>query len=193
MPLRGLQADGGGLRAGERVLVHGAAGGVGTATVQLAKALGATVVAAVSSDEKGEMARRAGADEVVTGDAFREQLEAPVDIVIDPVGGDERFKDSLRALAPEGRLVVVGFTSGQIPEIKVNRLLLRNVDVRGCTFGVFAADPAGLLAPMSRLAGLVASGAIRPLVSRVVPLEEGPAALRELDRRRARGKIILAV
>ena len=104
------------LRPGETVLVHGAAGGVGTATVQLAKALEASVVAAVSSDEKAEIARRAGADAVVIGEDFRAQLTAPVDLIVDPVGGQERFTESLRALAPEGRIVVVGFTAGEIPQ-----------------------------------------------------------------------------
>jgi NADPH2:quinone reductase len=183
----------GGLRPGETVLVHGAAGGVGTATVQLAKALGAEVVAVVSSDEKAEVARKAGADSVVTGDGFREQLSGPVNLIVDPVGGTERFKDSLRALAPEGRLVVVGFTAGEIPEIKVNRLLLRNVDVRGCSFGVLAADPAGVADATARLGQLISAGAVRPLVGSVYPLEEGPAALRELDERRAKGKVVLRV
>jgi NADPH2:quinone reductase len=117
---------------GERVLIHGAAGGVGTATIQVAKALGANVIAVVSSDAKAEVARTAGADEVLIGEDFRSTLSEPVNLIIDPVGGTERFKESLRALVPEGRLVVVGFTSGEIPEIKVNRLLLRNVDVCGC-------------------------------------------------------------
>ena len=109
----------GGLRAGERVLVHGAAGGVGTATVQIGKALGAEVIAVVSTEEKAEVARKAGADSTIVGEAFRESLSAPVNLIVDPVGGEERFKESLRSLAPEGRIVVVGFTSGEIPEVKV--------------------------------------------------------------------------
>jgi len=131
----------GGLRPGEQVLVHGAAGGVGTATIQVAKGLGAEVIAAVSTDEKAEVARRAGADSVVVGEDFRGQLPGPVDLIVDLVGGTERLKESLRALAPEGRVVIVGFTSGEIPEIRVNRLLLRNVDVRGCSFNVLLTDP----------------------------------------------------
>ena len=78
------------------------------------------------------------------GEDFRAQLPGPVNLIVDPVGGNERFKESLRSLAPEGRIVVVGFTSGEIPEVKVNRLLLRNVDVRGCSFGVLAWDPTGV-------------------------------------------------
>jgi NADPH:quinone reductase len=181
----------GGLRAGETVLVHGAAGGVGTAAVQVAKALGARVVAAVSSEEKGELARQAGADSVVIGEEFRGQLAGAVDLIVDPVGGTERFKESLRALAPEGRIVVVGFAAGEIPEIRVNRLLLRNVDVRGCSFGILAADSVGLAGAIARLSELIAGGVVRPLVGSVYSLEEGRAALRELDERRAKGKVVV--
>jgi NADPH2:quinone reductase len=183
----------GGLRSGETVLVHGAAGGVGTATVQVAKALGAEVVAVVSTEEKAEVARRAGADSVVVGESFREHLSGPVNLIIDPVGGNERFKESLRALVPEGRIVVVGFTSGEIPEVKVNRLLLRNVDVRGCSFGVLAADPNGVTDAASRLGELIGAGGIRPIVGSVHPLEECTTALRELDERRAMGKVVLRI
>jgi NADPH2:quinone reductase len=181
------------LRAGETVLIHGAAGGVGTATIQVAKALGAAVIAAVSTDAKAEIARAAGADRVAVGEDFRSQLADPVDLIIDPVGGTERFKESLRALKPEGRLVVVGFTSGEIPEIRVNRLLLRNVDVCGCSFDVLAADGAGFADPMARLSELVETGALRPIVGSVHPLSEGPAALRELDQRSATGKVVLTI
>jgi NADPH:quinone reductase len=183
----------GDLQAGEKVLVHGAAGGVGTASIQVAKALGAEVVAAVSTEAKAEIARRAGADQVVIGEDFRSQLADPVDLIIDPVGGTERFKESLRSLASEGRVIVVGFTSGEIPEIKVNRLLLRNVDVRGCSFGVLATDPAGIADTVARLTELAGTGAIRPLIGSSYPLEQGQEALRELDERRATGKVVLTV
>ncbi len=183
----------GGLKSGERVLVHGAAGGVGTASVQVAKALGAEVVAAVSTEAKAEIARRAGAQQVVIGEDFRSQLADPVNLIIDPVGGNERFKESLRSLASEGRVVVVGFTAGEIPEVKVNRLLLRNVDVRGCSFGVLATDPTGVADAVARLNGLVDAGSIRPLVGSAYPLEQGPAALRELEERRATGKVVLTL
>lgn len=181
----------GNLQAGERVLVHGAAGGVGTATVQVAKALGAEVVAVVSSEAKADVAREAGADSVAVGDDFRAQLEAPVDLIVDPVGGNERFRESLRALAPEGRVIVVGFTSGEIPEVKVNRLLLRNVDVRGCSFGVLATDPERVAAATAKLGEMVGDGLVRPLVGSVHSLEAAPEALRELDQRRAWGKVVL--
>jgi NADPH2:quinone reductase len=181
----------GGLQAGETVLVHGAAGGLGTALVQVAAALGANVIGAVSTAEKGEVALRAGAGSVVVGEDFREQLDAPVNMIVDPVGGTERFKESLRALAPEGRVIVVGFTSGEIPEIKVNRLLLRNVDVRGCSFGVMAAEPAGLAGSVEKLAELVRDGAVRPVVGSVYPLDRAREALLELDERRAKGKVLI--
>jgi len=179
------------LQAGESVLVHGAAGGVGTATIQVAKAMGARVIASVSTDAKAETARAAGADEAVVGEDFRSQLDGPVDMVVDPVGGTERFKESLRSLATEGRVVVVGFTAGEIPELRVNRLLLRNVDVIGCSFNVLATTPNGLSDAMARLSELVETGAVRPLIGSTYPLEQGSAALLEIAERRATGKVIL--
>src|SRR6476659_1662211 len=129
------------LREGETVLVHGAAGGVGTAALQVARGLGARTIALVSSEEKGEVARRAGAEHVIQlgegwKDAVREASGGGVDVVLDPVGGD-RFTDSLRSLREGGRLVVVGFTGGAIPEVKVNRLLLNNLEVVGAGWGAF--------------------------------------------------------
>src|SRR5439155_8836656 len=113
------------LEEGETVLVQGGAGGVGTASIQVAKGLGARTIAVVSSDDKERVAREAGADEVVRSDgAWKDEVKelGGADVVIDPVGGD-RFLDSIRSLREEGRLVVVGFTGGSIPEVKVNRLL----------------------------------------------------------------------
>lgn len=181
------------LVAGETVLVHGAAGGVGTAAIQVGKALGATVIASVSTEAKAAVARDAGAHQVIVGEDFRAGLAGPVDLIIDPVGGTERFKESLRSLVPEGRLVVVGFASGEIPEIRVNRLLLRNVDVCGCTFVTLADVKGGFAGIMARLTELVATGAIRPLIGATYPLEEGVRALRDLDERLATGKIVLTL
>jgi NADPH2:quinone reductase len=183
----------GALEAGERVLVHGAAGGVGTASIQVAKALGAHVIAVVSTEKKEKIARDAGADEVLVGEDFRSQLSERVNLIVDPVGGNERFKESLRSLASEGRVIVVGFTSGEIPEVKVNRLLLRNVDVRGCSFAVMSTDPNGGAEAIARLSDLVATGAIKPLIGSSYPLEQGREALRELDERRATGKVVLTL
>src|SRR4051794_20999189 len=129
------------LAEGETVLVHGAAGGVGTATIQVAKGLGARVIGVVSSDEKEKVARDAGADEVVRSDgdwkdAVKELSGGGVDVVLDPVGGD-RFTDGLRSLGEGGRVVVVGFTGGSIPEAKVNPLLLNNTEVIGAGWGAY--------------------------------------------------------
>src|SRR4029079_12960273 len=129
------------LAAGETVLVHGAAGGVGTATLQVAKGLGARTIAVVSSDEKEKVSRDAVAYEVVRSegawkDEAKELSGGGVDMVIDPVGGD-RFTDSLRSLGEGGRVVVVGFTGGSIPEVRLNRLLLNNTEVIGAGWGAF--------------------------------------------------------
>jgi NADPH2:quinone reductase len=183
------------LAPGETVLVHGAAGGIGVATIQVAKVLGARVIAVVSSDAKGEVARRAGADEVVGLDFLGAVKELTggrgVDVVMDPVGGD-RFTDSLRALAPEGRLLVVGFTAGGIPEVKVNRLLLNNISVVGVGWGAFwLADPSYLQEQWHRLLPHLESGALVPLVGNSYPLEAAAEALLELDERRALAKVVV--
>jgi NADPH2:quinone reductase len=188
------------LAEGETVLVHGAAGGVGTAAVQLAAAWGARVLAVVSSDAKAEVARAAGADEVLPAEGFREtvaELTAGrgVDVVVDPVGGD-RFTDSLRSLAPGGRLLVIGFTAGSIPEVRVNRLLLNNLSVVGVGWGAWWTHPHGPGAGYLReqwdgLLPLLASGAVDPVVGEVRALDEVVEALLAVDQRRATGKILL--
>ena len=134
------------------MLVHGAAGGVGTASLQVAKGLGARTIAVVSSDDKEAVAREAGADEVVRSDGpWKDQAKelsgGGVDVVLDPVGGD-RFTDSLRSLRENGRLVVVGFTGGSIPEVRVNRLLLNNIEVVGAGWGAYGwASPSSTSRP----------------------------------------------
>lgn len=186
------------LQAGETVLVQGAAGGIGTAAVQLAKAMGARVVAVTSTKEKGEVARRAGADDVVPADGFRDRVKEltggrGVDVVVDPVGGD-RFTDSLRCLAREGRLLVIGFTEGSIPTVKVNRLLLNNISVVGVGWGAFLLQDLGYLQEQWREVGpLLEAGKLDPVISGVHPLEDAAAALLELDERRALGKVLLRV
>ena len=187
------------LKAGETVVVHGAAGGVGTATIQVARGAGARVLAVVSDERKAEVARKAGAHEVLlsTGDwvqGVREKTDGRgADLVMDPVGGDI-FDRSLKCLAPEGRLLVVGFTSGRIPEVAVNRLLLRNIDVVGVAWGAFLMhDPALTPAIAKELAALADQGVVHPLVGPVYPLEQGAQALRDLEQRRATGKVVLRV
>lgn len=184
------------LAAGEHVLIHGAAGGIGTATIQVAKGLGATTIAVVSTDEKVQVAKDAGADHVVRSDGpwKDEAVELSgggVDLVIDPVGGD-RFTDSLRSLRRTGRVVVVGFTGGSIPEVKVNRLLLKNTEVIGAGWGEYLfANPGYAAEPAAALDGLIASGAVRPIVGARFPLEQAADALKLLDERRAVGKVVL--
>ncbi|EIE99532.1 NADPH:quinone oxidoreductase family protein [Saccharomonospora glauca] len=188
----------GGLREGETVLVHGAGGGVGTAAVQLASALGARVIAVTSSPEKSDMARRAGAHEVVSPDDFRAAVKdltggAGVDLVVDPVGGD-RFTDSLRSLAPEGRLLVIGFTAGEIPVVKVNRLLLNNISVVGVGWGAFwTKRPDYLHRQWAELYPLVERGVLDPPIGATYPLDDVVTALSELDARSAKGKIVLTI
>jgi NADPH2:quinone reductase len=182
------------LTEGERVLVHGAAGGIGTAALQVAKGLGAHTVAVVSNDHKETVARNAGADEVVRSDGpWREQIvdSGSVDIVLDPVGGD-RFVDSLRCLREGGRLVVVGFAGGSIPEVKVNRLLLRNIDVVGAGWPEYALSKPTVNRQIGEaINDLIGSGAIRPVVGATFPLERGADAMRLIEKRGANGKVVL--
>jgi NADPH2:quinone reductase len=182
------------LRAGESVLVHGAAGGVGSAAVQVAKALGAgRVVAVVSSDAKAAAAKLAGADECVPVNGFREAVLATgkVDIVIDPVGGD-RFTDSLRCLDAAGRLVVVGFTSGTIPEVKVNRLLLNNLEVVGVAWGGYARSRPGFVnSQWDELMGYYRNGSVRPLIAAALPLDRVVEGLGLIDQRAAIGTVVI--
>ncbi|GAB3108392.1 NADPH:quinone oxidoreductase family protein [Janibacter alkaliphilus] len=182
----------GGLAQGETVLVHGAAGGIGTASIQVAKAFGAgRVIAVVSTEEKGEVARAAGADEVVLADGFKDTVGKSVDIVVDPVGGD-RFTDSLRTLREHGRLLVIGFTAGSIPEVKVNRLLLNNVAVLGVGWGAYAMSrPGHVGTEWEAMLPHLRSGALRPIVGAVHPLAEASAALQSLEGRTVTGKVVL--
>ncbi|MSX02056.1 MAG: zinc-binding dehydrogenase [Actinobacteria bacterium] len=182
------------LREGETVLVHGAAGGVGTASIQVAKGLGARTIAVVSSDEKEAVAREAGADEVVRSDgAWKDEVLAlgGADMVLDPVGGD-RFTDSLRSLNENGRVVVVGFTGGSIPEVKVNRLLLNNTSVVGAGWGASVlGNPALVAATGAAIDELIKAGFVRPPVGATFPLEEASKALELIDSRAATGKVVL--
>lgn len=189
----------GGLREGETVLVHGAAGGIGTAAIQLAGALGAKVIGVVSTQEKAELARKAGADEVVLADGFKDAVKdltggRGADIVVDPVGGD-RFTDSLRSLATEGRLLVIGFTGGEIPTVKVNRLLLNNISVVGVGWGAFWMGPRMdyLQEQWSDLLPLLEVGKLDPIIGATYPLDRAADALISMDERTAAGKIVLEV
>jgi NADPH:quinone reductase len=184
------------LNEGETVLVHGAAGGVGTAALQVAKGLGTRTIAVVSSDEKEEVARAAGADDVVRSDGdwkdeAKELSGGGVDVVLDPVGGD-RFMDSLRALREGGRVVVVGFTGGSIPEVKVNRLLLNNTEIVGAGWGAYVMPRPDVNREIgSGVNRLVEDGFVRPIVGARFPPERAADALRLIDERRATGKVVL--
>jgi NADPH2:quinone reductase len=187
------------LQPGETVLVHGAAGGIGTSALRLAPVLGASrVIAVVSSEDKILVAEAAGATDVVLAADFRESVKRltdgrGVDVVVDPVGGD-RFTDSLRSLAPGGRLLVIGFTGGEIPTVKVNRLLLNNVDVVGVGWGAWSLTHPGLLAEQwAVLEPLLASGRLSAPQPEVYPFEEAGAAIASLENRTAKGKVVLQV
>ena len=180
------------LVSGETVLVHGAAGGIGTAAIQVAKAFGAgRVIGVVSTEEKAEIALAAGADETVLAAGFREGVGRTVDIVVDPVGGD-RFTDSLRTLREHGRLLVIGFTAGEIPTVKVNRLLLTNASVIGVGWGAYSIGrPGHVASQVQALLPHLASGALDPVVGPAFPLEKASEALLCLDERAATGKVVL--
>jgi NADPH2:quinone reductase len=189
----------GAARAGETVLVHGAAGGVGSAAVDVAHALGLTTIAVAKGKDKLDVAKRLGADHGIDADSDwlpevkRLTQDRGVDLVFDPVGGD-RFLDSVRALSVGGRLLVVGFAGGSIPEVKVNRLLLRNSSVVGVAWGEYVrTDPEMPRRVGWRLAELWQERKIHPLVGQTYPLERAADALREVEDRRAVGKVVLII
>ncbi|HWJ68365.1 MAG TPA: NADPH:quinone oxidoreductase family protein [Nocardioides sp.] len=186
-----------GLREGETLLVHGAAGGVGTAAIQVGKGLGARVIAVASTEEKRALALEAGADEAIAVEGFKDAAREltggrGVDAVLDVVGGS-LFTDSLRALAPQGRVLVVGFAAGEgIPEVKVNRLLLNNIDVRGVGWGAYAfTTPGYLQRQWAQLVPMIEAGVVRPPVGKVYPIDEFGQALVDLDSRAALGKLVV--
>ena len=199
--------DRGRLRSGETLLVLGAAGGVGLAAVELGKAYGARVIAAVSSDEKAEVARQAGADSAIVyppgpfdrdgskalAQAFKEAVGGNgADVVYDPVGGDYA-EPALRSIAWKGRYLVVGFPAG-IPKLPLNLILLKSCDVRGVFWGAFAArDPKANAAHIETLFRLWGEGRIAPRVSRTWPLEQGGEAIAHMAARKAVGKLVVTM
>lgn len=189
-------AERGRLRPGETVLVHGAAGGIGTAAIQVAAARGARVIAVASTSEKLDVARAVGAHAAVPVEGFRDSVDsltggAGVDVVVDPVGGN-RFTDSLRCLTPLGRLLVIGFTAGDIPSVRVNRLLLNNIDVRGVGWGAFVQGHRDFVrSQWNDLLPYVRSGAVAPVISATMSLDESVEALKRVEERAVTGKIVL--
>ena len=193
--LYGLQR--GRLQAGETLLVHGAAGGVGLAAVDVGKLMGATVIATASSDDKRAVAREMGADHVVDyTEGFREQVKditggRGADVIYDPVGGDV-FDESLRSIAPFGRILVVGFTSGRAALAKTNHLLVKDAEVIGFTIGALNRHDPDWAARNSRvLLGWLASGRIKPYISHRLPLERTAEALKLIRDRKVIGKAIV--
>lgn len=188
----------GGLHSGDTVLVQGASGGVGTAAVQVATGLGARVIGVVSSKERAGAVTASGASEVVLADDFLAQVKKltdgeGVDLVFDPVGGD-RFTDSLRCLATDGRLLVVGFTGGDIPTVKVNRLLLANTGVLGVNISsTLRSRPEVARQLWDQLLPLIDAGWVGPIRDQVWPLAEAAQALVALEQRRVVGKQLLQV
>ena len=184
-------------QAGETILVHGAAGGVGTAALQLGRALGLRTVAVVGDEAKREFALRCGAHHAVLSHGWlatvRDLLgDRAVDIVVDPVGGD-RMTDSLRVLAPEGRLLVLGFTAGEIPVVKVNRLLLGNTGVLGvASREFFEQQPATVAELWAQLMELRRTAALPDPPVQPYPFADARGALRAISQRQATGKIVLS-
>jgi NADPH2:quinone reductase len=194
--LHGLQ-ECGRLRAGETLLVLGAAGGVGLAAVEIGRAMGARVIAAASTDEKLALAREHGAELTInytTADLKTELKRlAPsgVDVVYDPVGGT-LTQAAVRGLAWGGRLLVIGFAAGEIPKLPLNLLLLREGEAKGVFWGTWTArDPAGHARNVAQLFAWFAEGKLRPHISGAFPLEDTQKALKEVMERRAQGKVVV--
>jgi NADPH2:quinone reductase len=186
------------LQPGEWLLVHGAAGGVGLAAVQLGKALGARVIATAGTSEKLEVAREAGADVLVNyqSEDWVERVKAVTggegaDVIYDPVGGDV-FDGSTKCIAFEGRLLTIGFAGGRIPTLAINRVLLKNFSVVGVHWGYYQRRGSPLVQEwMDALMKLYGEGRIRPVIYRAYPLREAAAALRALASRESYGKVVL--
>jgi len=190
------------LKAGETVLVLGAAGGVGTAAIQLAKAAGARVIAAASSDDKCALCRELGADETINysvhapDGSLREEIKRLTggkgpDVVYDPVGG--AFAEPVfRSIAWRGRYLVVGFASGPIPSLPLNLALLKGASIVGVFWGDFAKrEPQANAAMMQTLAGLYGAGRIKPMIDRTLPMRELPQAYAVMGSRSVKGKLVL--
>lgn len=186
------------LQPGETLLVLGASGGVGLAAVEIGKAMGARVIAAASSAEKLAVAKAAGADELIdySQASLKDEIKRltggqGVDVIYDPVGG-ELFDQAVRGLAWNGRLLVVGFASGAIPQMAANLVLLKGAAVVGVFWGAFAQrQPQDNAANFQQLFAWHAEGKLKPLVSKTYPLGEAGAAIEKLGQRQAVGKLVV--
>jgi len=187
-----------GLKNAEYLLVHGGAGGVGTAAIQIGKALGAKVIATAGSSEKLQICRQCGAEFLInyrTEDFVAKVTEFTegkgADVIYDPVGGDV-FDQSTKCIAWEGRILVIGFTSGRIPEIRTNKVLLKNMSVIGLWWGNYRRhNPRLIEETQGRLYQMYADGAIKPVIHSVYDLKDLPAALKIIENRKSYGKVIL--
>lgn len=186
------------LKAGESLLVLGAAGGVGLTAVEIGKRLGARIIAAASTSEKLDLARAYGADELInyTSEDLRDRLNAitkgkGVDVIFDPVGGDI-FDQAVRRIAWEGRYLVIGFASGRIPSLPANIALLKNASIVGVFWGAYLQkDPELIRSSFAQLIEWHTAGILKPRIHKVFPLDEAAPALRQLMERRAMGKVLL--
>ena len=195
--------DRGRIAPGETVLILGATGGVGLAAIQLAKAFGGKVLAAVASKDKTDIVREAGADAIIDlsvpdlHESLRAQVFAKtghkgVDIVIDMLGGDY-FDAAIRALAWSGRLVVIGFASGRIPALKANYLLVKNIEVSGMQISDYRKRrPADMQACFKEIFELHAAGKLKTLETKVYPIEQFAEAMKDIRDRRQRGRVVLS-
>ena len=187
-----------GLRRGETLLVHGAGGGVGLAAVEVGKAMGATVIATAGSEDKRALARSHGADHVIDSGAggFKDVVKTltdghGADVVFDPVGGSV-FAQSMRCIAWEGRLLVIGFAAGDIPQVPAGLVLVKNISLIGVYWGAYRVhEPEIITESLHRLFAWFEDGTLRPVISEMLPLERAAEAMQRLLRREARGKIVL--
>lgn len=186
-----------GLKRGETLLVLGAAGGVGLTAVEIGKLMGAKVIAAARGPEKLAVAQQAGADVLV--DTEKDDLRASVkaaggaDVVYDPVGG-ELFKSAMRACNPEARLLVIGFASGDIPQVPANHLLVKNLSLIGLYWGGYLAfKPSVVTDSLAQLVAWHGEGKIKPHVSHALPLEEATRGMELLKNRKSTGKVVITM
>jgi NADPH2:quinone reductase len=188
------------LKAGEKLLVLGASGGVGLASIEIGKAMGAHVIAAASSAEKLAVCRQHGADEVInyTTEDLKERVKAltggnGVDVIFDPVGG-AYAEPALRGMAWGGRYLVIGFAAGDIPRIPLNLVLLKGCEIVGVFWGTFATrEPERNRTYMQEMFSLVATGKLRPLISTAYPLSRAADALSDMLERKVQGKVVLQI
>lgn len=186
------------LKAGETVLVLGAAGGVGTSAIQIAKTVGAKVIAAASTDEKCELCKSIGADQTInyTKENLRDAIKAATagkgpDVIYDPVGGDFA-EPAFRSIAWRGRYLVVGFASGPIPSLPLNLALLKGASIVGVFWGDFARrEPQANAAMMKELAQWYAQGKVKPVIDRTMPMAELKAAYAHMGSRGVKGKLVM--